>query len=405
MDDYYLQTRYKINDVDLGAYIEFERDGSPDTNPQLPNYNFSSSAPVAFPTSRMAVQGSFPGAGIDINPYFNSDLGTIPLLLRRGHRPRVSVSVLNFSRAYAGTSQRTYYYLSRTDTDLWIYRSYSRDSGYIVQERISLYGTPTNYVFDHSNISYRQTTGSFLYSGIPHYVFVELFGGGGGGAGGTFTYIAWISGRYSYGGSGGSGAGTCYMKIPVGPWRSDWSNRSFSTDYCFSIHKGGNGGRSGNWNDGLAKSGSDGTDSYAYFPDGSIMATAIRGAGGTGWNNPTPAYTQNSSNVLYQINGGAGGQDSAAGSSIYIPESAYLDGERVQLLWSASYGGAARGDQGDYAGGGGGASRGDGAAGAINPGQSGHTAYLGGGGGGGWGQLYSDRSGGSGGPGGVSFFY
>jgi hypothetical protein len=411
-----MKTGYEINGQDLADLVEYSRDPATDPVAPLASYGFKNTG-KDFPVSNIPSQGSFPGTGVNINSYLNSDLGSIPPLLAKGCRPRFGRYYLNFSRTYVGSSQRKFYYLSRTDTDLYIFQSYSRDSNYSLIERININDPMSNQYLDAfaptsiTNSGTRNQDYYFgvplSYCGIPKYIYAEITGGGGGGAGGVYTTIAWVSSRYSYGGSGGSGAGHCLVRIPIGPYRSNYSVRSTSTDYCFSIHNGGSYGDWTGWENRPNNKGSDGTNSYVYYPNGSIMVTAPKGRGGSGYDDPTDPYSLDSAtiaNSIFSFQGGQGSESKHTAPTLSFDTSVYIEGERLVGYIEGCQPGPARTDT-EYAGGGGGYSRGKGGAGSPNQGNSGWSGFFGGGGGGGWGQLGEAARGGSGGPGCVSFFY
>jgi hypothetical protein len=403
----YKAIRYLINGTDLGKLLEYSRD--PATDPPSPfssrgYYNQS----IVFNLSRAVEAAEFSYGSVDISSYFKteSELGQIPPLLGRGCRPRLSNYLMVLNKTFVGTSQRTYFYVSRTDTKLYFFQSYNPTTGYSIVAEYTL-GAPNNSQTVYG-LHYNAWSSLLTDTGIPKVMYAELIGGGGGGAGGTWQ----VGTGNSKGGSGGTGGGLCWVEFPVGSFRSNYSTRDSSTDYFFSIHKGGSGGPYKNEFYASDTIGTDGTDSYFYSPSGTILSTAIKGRRGNGNHSTTAAYTQSDSGNFYRMKGGYGGGYRQAGETLNAAaQTAVIKRETFNRIFQPSEGvfaslsGGASSFKYDRNGGGGGASKGIGGDGGVPDGRSCTSGMYGGGGGGGSGGVGKASAGASGGPGVLSFFY
>ena len=395
-----METGYKINGEDIGTKVEYSRDIATDPESPFASRGYSNQG-KSFPLANVSIFGGsgWPGTGVDISDYYKSSLGSFPLLMEKGCRPRLNKNLLTFGKFFKGTSQRKYYYMSRTEEKLYIFESYSKDNGYTCVYESTL---NTNETFEMIDFDFYRAN----FNGIPKYIYAELVGSGGGGSSGL-----WVDDN-DIGGSGGSGGGIAYTIFPVGAYRSNYATRDTSTDFYFEVQSGGVGSSGTIFI--KTTDGKNGNDTTAYSPDGSVFAYGVKGRGGDASSfSYTEPYAQNSPNTLFQIAGGRGGPGYASGDDVIVPSSAVFL-EAMNSHWTKSYGGSAS-PLAALNGGGGGGSRGDGGYGGGHSSRSGplylpSPGGIGGGGGGGTGGgtllKHSDcKTGAAGGPGAISFFY
>lgn len=396
-----LETGFKINGQDLSSFIELSRDSATDPPSPFAERGYSNTG-KDFSLLKAVAAEEFSYGAFDINPYHlktSLSTGSFPLLMGKGCRPRLSLNTLNFYKSFEGTSQVQYYYLARTETSLYIFSSFNRDTGYSVAFRQDL-RSPTSIHAIYGNNEYTATR-NLISSGIPKLMNVELVGGGGGGAGGTWGFGF----GNSYGGSGGAGGGITYVRIPIGPYRSNFSSRDSSTDYYFSVHKGG---VKGLWA-GISSSGDtvghDGTNTVCFGPDGTVFAVGVGGKGGNAFRKTTEGYKPSSYSGMYRFYSRFGGRWGKQGEDIVAPPYDIVGREYISSLVYGSSGGGTSGTGDDRNGGGGGASKGLGGHGRGWKQHGPQAGRLGGGGGGGSGGVGEASNGASGGAGVLSFFY
>ena len=394
-----LETGFKINGQDLSNFIELSRDPATDPPSPFAERGYTNTG-KRFDLTKAVAAEEFSYETFDINPYLKTEksTGSFPLLMGKGCRPRLDLKVLNFYKSFSGTSQVQYYYLARTETSLYIFSSYNPHTGYSVAFKQDL-GSPTSIKVITGDNEYGAPR-NLVSSGIPKLINVELVGGGGGGAGGTWGF-GWGN---SYGGSGGAGGGIAYARFPIGPYRSNFSSRDSSTDYYFSVHKGGSGG---SWAGILSSgdtAGKDGTNTVCFGPDGTVIAIGVRGKGGNAYRETTVGYPQPSYG-MYEFHSRSGGRWGTPGEPAFASDTDIVYRERIKTLFLGSIGGWTFGSGDDRNGGGGGASKGNGGYGRGWKLQGPQAGNMGSGGGGGSGGVGEACNGASGGTGVLSFFY
>ena len=396
-----LETGFKINGQDLSSFIELSREPATDPPSPFAERGYTNTG-KSFDLTKAVAAEEFSYEVFDINPYLKTSLsaGSFPLLMGKGCRPRLNLHTLNFYKSFEGTSQVQYYYLARTETSLYIFSSFNSNTGYSVAFKQDL-SFPTSISATYGFNKFI-SIGNLISSGIPKLMNVELVGGGGGGAGGTWGFGL----GNSYGGSGGAGGGIVYERFPIGPYRSNFSSRDSSTDYYFSVHKGGSRGTWAGISSSENTAGQDGTNTICFGPDGTIVAVAIRGKGGNAFRQTTTGYQQHPVlKGIYYFSSRSGGRWGRAGEDIVAPPDDIVDREYISSLVYGSSGGGTSGTGDDRNGGGGGASKGPGGLGRGWKQSGPQAGILGGGGGGGSGGVGEASEGEDGGPGVLTFFY